>query len=36
MSMMSFLVFLLLNFNIFHTFSSIWIVDFEQINIRWE
>ena len=29
------LVFLLLTLNIFHTFSSISIVDFERINVSW-
>ena len=30
-----FLVFLLVTLNIFHTFSSISIVDFEQVNVSW-
>ena len=29
------LVFLLLTLNIFHTFSSVSIADFEQVNISW-
>ena len=29
------LVFLLLTLKIFHTFSSVTIVDFEQINVNW-
>ena len=29
------LMFLLLTFNIFHTFSSVSIVDFEQVNVTW-
>ena len=30
------LVFLLLTLNIFHTFFSVSIVDFEQVNATWE
>ena len=30
------LVFLLLTLNIFHTFFSISIVEFEQVNVSWE
>ena len=30
------LVFLLLTLNIFHTFSSAFIVDFEQVNVSWD
>ena len=29
-------VFLMLTLNIFHTFSSVSIVDFEQVNISWD
>ena len=30
-----FLVFLLLTMNIFHTFFSVSVVDFEQVNVSW-
>ena len=29
------LVFLLLTLNIFHTFFSVFIIDFEQVNVNW-
>ena len=28
-------MFLLLTLNIFHTFSTVFIVDFEQVNVSW-
>ena len=30
------MVFLLLTLNIFHTFSKVSIVEFEQVNVSWE
>ena len=30
------LVFLLLTLNIFHTFFSVFVVDFEQVNVSWD
>ena len=30
------LVFLLLTLNIFHTFFSVFVVDFEQVNVNWD